>query len=88
MLNNCFVYVILLCLSLKTFLLFRQKRGGDVQFPSVCYEYVLLPLVNREAALVYSRAEYSQTGRDVEREAESKRCRVAAEGEGHTKTYQ
>ena len=30
----------------------------DVGFPSVCYEYILLPLVNKEAALVYGRAEY------------------------------
>ena len=37
----------------------------DVGFHSVCYEYVLLPLVNKEAALAYSRAEYSQAGRDI-----------------------
>ena len=29
--------------------------------------YVLLPLANKEAALVYGRAEYSQAGRDVEK---------------------
>ena len=39
----------------------------DVGCPSVCYKYVLLPLVNKEAALAYSRAEYSQAGRDIER---------------------
>ena len=41
--------------------------GGDVGFPSVCYEYVLSPLVNKEAALAYSRVEYSQAGRDIEK---------------------
>ena len=39
----------------------------DVGFPSVCYEFVLLPLVNKEVALVYNRAEYGQTGKDIER---------------------
>ena len=29
----------------------------DVGFPSVCYEDVLLPLANKEAALAYGRAE-------------------------------
>ena len=32
---------------------------ADVGFPSVCCEYVLLSLVNKEAALAYGRAEYS-----------------------------
>ena len=27
----------------------------DVGFPSVCYEYVFLPLVNKEATLAYDR---------------------------------
>ena len=39
----------------------------DVEFPSVCYEYVLLTLVNKEAAAAYSKAEYCLTGRDIER---------------------
>ena len=34
----------------------------DVGFPFVCCEYVLLPLVNNETALVYGRAEYSKMG--------------------------
>ena len=41
---------------------------ADVGFPSVCEEYVLLPLDNNEAALVNRRAEYSQAGRGKERE--------------------
>ena len=39
----------------------------DVGFPSVCCEYVLLPLVNKEATLAYNRAECSsEAGRDRE----------------------
>ena len=34
----------------------------DVGYPYICCEYVLLPLVNKEAALVYGRAEYSKAG--------------------------
>ena len=30
----------------------------DVGLPSVCCEYVLLPLVNKDAALAYDRTEY------------------------------
>ena len=30
--------------------------------PSACCEYVLLPLVNKEDALAYVRAEYSKVG--------------------------
>ena len=37
-------------LKLKPSFLFKQKRGGDVGFPSVCCNYVLLPLANKEAA--------------------------------------
>ena len=33
---------------------------------SVCSEYVSLPLVNEEAALAYSKAEYGQAGKDIE----------------------
>lgn len=40
----------------------------DVGFPSVGCEYVLLPLVNKEAPLAYRRAEYSQAKRDRKRE--------------------
>ena len=31
--------------------------------PSVCCEYVLLPLVNREADLANSQGEYSEAGK-------------------------
>lgn len=36
----------------------------DVGFPSAFSEYVLLPLVNREAASAYGKTEYSHPGRD------------------------
>ena len=39
-----------------------MRLFGDVGFPSVCCEYVLSPLVNKEAALSYGRAEYSNVG--------------------------
>ena len=56
-----------------------------MQFPSVCCEYVLLPFVNKEAALAYGRAEQSKEGnlsRDRGRKkAESGRRHIAAEGE-------
>ena len=52
-------------------------------FSFVCYEYVLLPLVNKEAALAYSRAEYSKAenpSRDREgKKAESERSHVATQ---------
>ena len=34
----------------------------DVGFPSACCEYVLLPLVNKEAVLANGLAEQSQVG--------------------------
>ena len=34
----------------------------DVEFTSACYEYVLLPLVNKETVLANGLAEYSQKG--------------------------
>ena len=36
-----------------------EKPSVDVGFLSVCYEYVLLPLINKEAVLVCGRPEYS-----------------------------
>ena len=55
-------------------------------FPSVCCEYVLLPLVNKEAALTYGRAEYSKAGnpsRDRRgKKVESGDAMLAAKGEG------
>ena len=53
-------------------------------FPSVCYEYVLLPLVNKEAAFGECLIEDSQARRDIyiERESvESERCHVASTGD-------
>ena len=38
------------------------EQVSDVRFPSVCCEYILLPLVNKEASLAYGRAEYSKVG--------------------------
>ena len=35
-------------------------------FPSVCYEYVLLLLINKEAALAYGRTEYGKAGNPAE----------------------
>ena len=35
----------------------------ELGFPSVCCEYVLLPLVNNEAALAYGRTEYRYVGK-------------------------
>ena len=36
-------------------------------FPSVCCKYVLLPLVNKDAALANGRAEQTQVGKQGER---------------------
>ena len=36
---------------------------------SICCDYALLPLVNKEVALAYGRAEYSQAERDIYRES-------------------
>ena len=41
----------------------KKEKRNDVGFPSVCYGYVLLPLVNKEAALIYGRAECSWMGK-------------------------
>ena len=54
-------------------------------FLSVCCEYLLSLLVNKEDALAYGRAEYSKPenpSRDKGgKKAESERCHVATEGE-------
>ena len=56
-----------------------------VGFPSVCCEYVLLSLVNKEAGLAYGRAEYSKAGNPSRdrggKKTESGRCQVSAEDE-------
>ena len=44
-------------LNLKPSFLFIQKRGDLVRFPTVCCEYVLLPLVSKEAISVNGLAE-------------------------------
>ena len=45
------------CCFLKEAELTKNSLSGE-GFPSECYEYVLLSLVNKEAALAYGRAEY------------------------------
>ena len=49
--------------------------------PSVYCDYILLPLVNKEAALAYGRAEYSKKGnpRRGGKKSESVWCHVAPE---------
>ena len=51
MLDTCFVICNLAMLKLKPPFSFRQKRGGVIG-GDVYYEYVLLPLVNKEADFV------------------------------------
>lgn len=61
--------------------------GGYMGLPPVCCEYVLLPLANKAASLVYGMTEYSKVGnRSRERwakKAESKRLHAAAEETRH-----
>ena len=63
----------------------QARLVGDVGFPSVCYEYALFSLVNKEAILVYGRAKYSKAGNPSKdrggKKVNSDRYRVAAEGE-------
>ena len=40
-------------------------------FPSECCEYVLLPMVNKEAALAHGQAEYSKA--EIQTEIEKER---------------
>ena len=50
----------------------RPQHFGDVGFPSVCCEYILLPLVNKKSTVVYGKAEYSKVqnlNRDKYRES-------------------
>ena len=55
-------------------------------FPSVCCEYVLLPLVNKEAASAYGRVNIARL-EEIEREqAEPRRRHVAAEGDRDPRT--
>ena len=35
-----------------------------MEFPPICFEYVLLPLDNKEVALAYSKAEYKEARRN------------------------
>ena len=57
----------------------------DVGFPSVCYEYVLFPLVNKDIALAYGKAEYNKAGNPSRdrggKKAKSEITHVASEGE-------
>ena len=54
-------------------------------FPSVCYEYVLFPLVNKDTALTYGKAEYNKAGNSSRngggKKAKSEITHVASEGE-------
>ena len=65
--------------------MFIHSAKPDVGFPSVCWEYVLLPLANKETALAYGSTEYSQVGiLSIERrrkKVELGRDHVAAKGE-------
>ena len=54
-------------------LTFFSGKPIDVGFPSACSEYVLLPLVEKEAASAYGRTEYSQPGRDERESRQSQR---------------
>ena len=60
-------------LKLKSSFLFRQKREDDVGFPSVCCEYVLVLLVNKEVTLAYGRAEQWKQGRKTKLNAKRKK---------------
>ena len=56
--------------SLQTLIVRSQAiptvmKGRYPVMCDVCCEHLLLPLVNKEVALAYSRAEYSQAGRDI-----------------------
>ena len=46
----------------------NYRHIHDVDLPSVCYEYILLPLLNKEPASAYDRAKYNQAER-IERES-------------------
>ena len=63
--------------------------ASNVGFTSVWCKYVLLSLVNKEAALAYSKTEYTNVGipsRDRGgTKVKSMRCHAIAEGEGHQK---
>ena len=48
--------------------------GLDVRAPSICYECILSPLVNKEPALANGRAEYSRVG-NPSRDREGKKTR-------------
>ena len=62
-----------------------MSLSDDVGFPSVGCEYVLLPLVSKEAALANGRAVYSKVGNPSRdrggKKMESSRLPVAAGGE-------
>ena len=61
-----------LCSLLGVFCLQLPSLVSDSSY--VCCEYVLLPLVNKEAALAYGRAEYSKV--KIQAEIEEERGRV------------
>ena len=53
--------------------------------PSVCCEHVLLPIINKDTALAYGKADYSKVGNQCRnrggKKFESGRCHVTAKGE-------
>lgn len=48
-----------LFLSKEKYLVLGRRKWGGVGFSSVCCEYILLTLINKEAALAYGSAESS-----------------------------
>ena len=65
-------YIMCVCMyRVLGVLLYRSSlyslETGDVGFPFVCCEYVLLPLVNKEVTSAYSSTEYRRAGRDIKR---------------------
>lgn len=48
-----------LSMSLKSADIARLETGCGVDCPSICCEYVFLPLLNKEPALAYDSIEYS-----------------------------
>ena len=62
-----------------------MMNGSDVEFHSLCHDYVLLSLVNKEAALACGRIELGgktklNAGR---KKAESRRSLVTTTGDRH-----
>ena len=65
-----------LCSLLGVFCLQLPSLVSDSSY--VCCEYVLLPLVNKEAALAYGREEYSKVKMQAEIEEERRQSQADA----------